>query len=54
MVYARTHDHSTMGIRDTSSSTRFDVPAGIEPGSSTLVVIANGNASGPVRVTIQP
>ena len=53
VVFARTHNHSTMAIRNASSSTQFDVPAGIEAGPSTLVVIANGNASAPVRVTIR-
>jgi hypothetical protein len=53
VVFARTHDHSTMAIRNASSSTQFDVPAGIETGPSTLAVIANGNASAPVHVTIR-
>jgi hypothetical protein len=54
VMFARTHDHSTMAIRNASSSTQFDVPAGIETGPSTVVVIASGNASPPVRVTIRP
>jgi len=33
-------------------STKFDVPAGIETGASTLVVVANGIPSAAVAVTI--
>jgi hypothetical protein len=32
--------------------THFDVPSGIESGSSTLVVVANGIASKAVAVTV--
>lgn len=55
VFYARTHDHSTMGIATGSAivSTTFDVPAGIETGQSTLSVVANGIASKGRRVTIQ-
>ncbi len=55
VVYARTHDHSTMGVATGSAlvSTHFDVPAGTETGPSKLQVVANGIASRPVRVTIQ-
>lgn len=53
VVFARTHNHSTMAIRNASSSTQFDVPGGIETGASALVVIANGNVSAPVHVTIR-
>jgi hypothetical protein len=47
IAYARTHDHSSMGVAtgDLPVSTNFDVPADIEPGPSRLVVIANGIAS---------
>jgi len=34
-------------------STKFDVPASIETGASTLEVVANGIPSKPVSVTIQ-
>jgi hypothetical protein len=34
-------------------STHFDVPSGIETGTSSLVVVANGIASAPVSVTVQ-
>jgi hypothetical protein len=54
VFYARTHDHSTMGIATgaTPVSTNFDVPAPTELGASSLVVIANGIPSPPVAVTI--
>jgi hypothetical protein len=54
VVYARTHDHSSMGVATGAAavSTRFDVPAGTETGAATLVVIANGIASAPVAVTV--
>lgn len=53
VFYARTHDHSFMGVAsDKTVSTKFDVPAGIESGASMLYVIANGVASSPVSVTI--
>ena len=55
VYYARTHDHSTMGVATGSKKvwTYFDVPAGIAKGSSTLVVVANGIASKPVNVTVR-
>jgi hypothetical protein len=55
VFYARTHDHSTMGVATGSAivSTNFDVPSGAETGASTLVVIANGIPSAPVSVTVQ-
>jgi hypothetical protein len=54
VFYARTHGHSTMGVATggTTESTYFDVPAGIETGASTLVVIADGVASASVPVTV--
>jgi hypothetical protein len=54
VFYARTHDHSSMGVATgaTPVSTHFDVPAGMETGASTLVVVANGIASTPVNVTV--
>jgi hypothetical protein len=53
--YARTHDHSTMGVAtgQTPVSTLFDVGPSVETGLSTLVVVANGIASSPVLVTVQ-
>src|SRR5262245_3248162 len=54
VVYARTHDHSRMGVELVGSteivSTQFDVPIGLESGPSNLVVVANGIASQPVVV----
>jgi hypothetical protein len=54
VFYARTHDHSSMGVEavgsTTSVTTTFDVPAGLESGASTLVVVANGIASQPCAI----
>jgi hypothetical protein len=54
VVYARTHDHTSMGVELVSSraavSTQFDVPAGIEAGRSELVVVVNGIPSLPITV----
>jgi hypothetical protein len=55
VFYARTHDHSTMGVATgtTEVSTNFDVPATMETGASSLVVVANGIPSAPVSITVQ-
>ena len=55
VFYARTHNHSTMGVATGSLlvSTSFDVPANMDKGGSTLVVVANGIASKPVTVTVK-
>jgi len=55
VFYARTHGTSSMGVATGSLSvtTNFDVPSGMEPGASTLVVVANGIASKSVKVTVQ-
>ncbi len=55
VIYAKTHDHSTMGVATGTAtvSTNFDVPSGAETGASTLVVVANGIPSTPVNVTVQ-
>jgi len=55
VFYARTHDHSTMGVATGSAtvSTNFDVAASMETGASSLVVIANGIPSVAVTVTVQ-
>jgi hypothetical protein len=55
VFYARTHDHSRMGVEavgDTETiSTSFDAPAGLETtGPCTISVVANGIASTPVTV----
>jgi hypothetical protein len=54
VFYARTHDHSTMGVATGSTvvSTQVDVPSGIETGASTLEVVANGIPSVAVDVTV--
>lgn len=54
VFYARTHDHSTMGVATGTAivSTNFDVPAGMETGASSLVVVANGIPSKAVNVTV--
>jgi hypothetical protein len=54
VLYARTHDHSTMGVATGSTvvSTHFDVPATIETGASTLQVVANGIASSGLDVEV--
>ena len=54
VFYARTHDHSTMGVATGNAvvTTTFDVPLGAETGASTLQVVANGVASGRVPVTL--
>ena len=54
VFYARTHDHSSMGVATGSKpvSTNFDVPAGMETGASSLVVVANGIPSVAVNITV--
>lgn len=54
VVYARTHDHSSMGVATGSTlvSTLFDVPARADAGASSLVVVANGIASTPVSLIV--
>lgn len=65
VFYARTHDHSRMGVEPVGSAeivtTQFDGPAGLEPGPSNLVVVVNGIPSLPVvinliatTITVQP
>jgi hypothetical protein len=54
VMYLRTHGITYMGIGSTKKvSTMFDVPTGIQTGSSQLVVVTNGLVSKPVSVTIQ-
>jgi len=54
VFYAKTHDHSTMAVATGSAvvSTNFDVPAKMETGASTLVVVANGIPSKAVNITV--
>lgn len=55
VFYARTHDHSTMGVATGGAivSTHVDVPSGMETGASTVVVVANGIPSAPTSVTVK-
>ena len=55
VFYARTHDHSTMGVATGSQqvSTSFDVPIGADTGPSTIAVVANGIASPVVAITVE-
>ena len=54
VFYAKTHDHSTMGVATGSAivSTQIDVPAGIETGPSRLEVVANGIPSASVAIQV--
>ncbi len=54
VFYAKTHDHSTMGVATGTQivSTNFDVPAAMETGASTLQVVANGIPSAAVSVMV--
>src|SRR5580704_17290732 len=54
VLYAKTHDHSTMGVATGTAKvfTNFDVPANMETGTSTLEVVANGIPSKPVSITV--
>ena len=55
VFYARTHDHSTMGVATGRQlvSTSFDVPASMETGSCALEVVANGIPSPAVTITVR-
>ncbi|MGA8866609.1 MAG: hypothetical protein WB510_06550 [Candidatus Sulfotelmatobacter sp.] len=54
VFYAKTHGHSTMAVATGAKpvATNFDVPAGMETGASSLVVVANGIPSAAVSVTV--
>ena len=54
VFYAKTHDHSTMAVATGTKVvfTHFDVPAGMETGASSLVVVANGIPSPAVSITV--
>jgi hypothetical protein len=54
VFYAKTHDHSTMAVATgtTVVSTNFDVPAKMETGASSLVVVANGIPSRAMNLTV--
>lgn len=57
VFYARTHDHSRMGVEAVGDSeiisTTFDVPGNLELGASTLVVVTNGIPSTPQSVNVE-
>jgi hypothetical protein len=55
VFYARTHDHSSMGVATGSKIvfTNFDVPQDMETGAAELVVVANGIPSGAVAISVQ-
>jgi hypothetical protein len=52
--YARTHNWNATGIYTTNgaTSTLFNLPTGLAAGNYTLRVIANGNPSNPVNLTV--
>jgi hypothetical protein len=53
--YVRTHGFSSMAVANPRRvSVLFDVPAGIETGTSDLEVVTNGINSSPVTVTVNP
>jgi hypothetical protein len=53
VFYARTFGHSTMSIAPGApGSTNFTLPADIELGASSLVVVANGIPSAPKAITV--
>ncbi|HEX4269393.1 MAG TPA: hypothetical protein VHY36_16010 [Steroidobacteraceae bacterium] len=52
VFYGRTHDFSVAVASNAISWTRFEVPAGQEPGLSQLQVVASGIASSPVTVLV--
>jgi hypothetical protein len=59
IFYAKTHDHSRMGVQavtdnTTVTSTSFDVPTGMATGAASLVVVTNGFPSSSVPVNVEP
>ena len=55
VFYAQTADMTSMSVaRNNASSANFTLPADIEPGPSTLQVVANGIRSAPVAVNVNP
>ena len=55
VTYARTHDHSTMGVATGSTlvTTQVTLPASLAGGTYQLVVVANGVPSLAVAISIQ-
>ena len=58
VFYARTHNHSRMGVEAVGDisviSTNFDVPSGMDQGASELVVVTNGIPSVNFDVNVEP
>ncbi len=53
VCYAKTHDHSTMGLSNGNvSTTKFDIPNSCETGASKIEVVVNGIASKKLDVTL--
>jgi hypothetical protein len=54
VTYARTHDHSSMGVATgtTSQTTMVTLPASLLGGTYTMVVVANGVASSSVTLQV--
>ncbi len=53
VFYARTANHSSMAVANPKVvTTQVTIPAGIETGASSLVVVANGVPSAPLSITI--
>lgn len=53
VAFARSFNHSSMTVApNAAGSTTFTMPENVEPGASTLSVIANGVPSAPVNVTL--
>jgi hypothetical protein len=54
-TYARTHDHSRLGVEALGSTevvtTQFDTPSTLEAGPCTVQVVANGIASAPLSIS---
>jgi hypothetical protein len=53
LTYARTYNWSSTAVMSSNkvSSTEFTLPAGLAPGTYSLVVVANGNPSAAVQFT---
>jgi hypothetical protein len=56
IAYCPTRNHSSMGVAtgNTTQSTQFTLPGGIETGASELTVVANGIPSDAIPVTVLP
>ena len=54
VFYARTHDHSGMGVHQLGSLayTHFDVPTAAETGTTKMEVVTNGIPSNPISILV--